>query len=522
MAEMVMDRTDEMDIFVHPRSGAVYFELEDYVSDCVVQLSDPNPLPENGMSTLSVAEPVIEHLTDSGTSREHFWYTLDYLKYIYVDPSPDPASTVRDERDARRNFVADVIYGVQKWAIENDDRAMSADVTKLTCDLMEQDIIFGADDYGEGPHAVNRILAASLQNVVAKQAADISLYDSDEGLEDKDIPRWFDVDDILRMRDCLSCALMADKLNLSEMTTVRFLLQSYGLDSEKLLDTWTYGFFDGSPEAPVNTVIKDNLHRIVTIEARRFGISKRLFDSRNIQCFARLSPEFLLYLDDPHKRPVRAGIFTATFDASVVGEAFNDPAMYDRLLREVRAAGHDLEYFEYASVQERDWCDSQARGLGIVHVLRQEHSDPIQGKIVQLGGQGRQDSVYHVGNMKVFQSELIKARYKGVRSLAWFGCGVALDGGLVDTLTSILRGVSVRGLTRSTGVDSSYSANGGFYMKKNKKRTPAPIFHDKSGRSRMPTWVADQLDPPIVERVRYADEVEEAMRYGDAVMRSVL
>lgn len=434
-----------------------------YISASIGLLSEPNPSP-GWPTTTELAGPIVASLLVSELSdieqRETRAVIIDALRGAYMPLSENPASGGEiNPCQASRNLVTTVMLEAQRVAFANNDQALSAAIVRLACELIEQE---AASDARRSP----RLLATVLQAVVVKQTQAEGGMQVDDDLQTQ-AASWLGPEDKKLVHNALGRALCAETLYL-DGPTINFLLEGYGLKPDVLIDAWNIGFKNFYPYAAPNDVVKENLQRIVTVERMSPGISRRLHESaRKLRCFARLSPEFLLYLDKkkPCHKP-RGVFFVATYDWN---GAFMGPEYYDEVLQDAQREGCEIELFEFASTAELAACEEWVADYyaNVRSTKYDWHSDE---ESARFGGP--KTEVYRVDNVRRNQDH-IRRLHRNAVSVAVRGCKSGVNGGMADTLAEVIRrGVRVEGLSHNMRVATTFSYEDGFRLWKVQQAAP--------------------------------------------------
>lgn len=472
-----------------------------YIAACLDITQNPSPFPDQP-STAELSSPVVQDLIAADG-----WYRqalIETLQESYNTTQPDAAADGEMNRNlASRNFVSDVIWRAQRWALDHDDQNLSAQMIDLTCTLINKDFENGS------ARRVDHLLVYSLQSAVTKIMSNSLASD----LESK---QWMPENSESELFEILISLLMIDKIDLRKRSTINFILTRFGFDPKQMLAAWQNGFNNDQrsyTEDLHEDVIDRNVKQIIFIEAAEPGCARRLNQERKIKCFARLSPEVLLYLDsNKSKIGEAAAIFTATYDYN---DAFERPDDFFRLLNEIVSSGHVLEYYECDSKESMKECEKRLRERRpqIHSILRLAHS---AAELMRLNAGSAEGSCYAAEDL-LNDSGWVSKFHEGVKSIALMGCSLGKHGKFADVLAHIVRGgIRISGISLAASANVKYTRKNGFEL--------FDVIPTEIPKKRLVKRIFDRIlasvngEPVITVRRRYSDE-EEEFRHLDSVER---
>lgn len=514
MTEVVKEPASSTLLLTSPISGEVV-TADSYLSDCVMVLSDPYPLPESPRSD-DCAAPLAEGLMSLPENEQNGLFAV--LDRAYLPLGGDRAlDEPMNEGWARRGLVSEAVSQVHRSALAAGNSKLSAQAARLACRLIDEDLLFNEAGL-LSRQALTHGLDQRLLGVV-RSAASGQVGQSGDSMPPATGQEWIFSEDLDQARDVLVGCLEIPSFYPSQ-AEASFMLKQYGLDPAVFLKAWSVGY--GDPYPSDGWVIKENLQVIANIETHRPGVAKRLFEDRMVRCFARGSELFWWYLDNPasitfqgatpeerrRKTGKCAAIFVATYDHN---NALYRPREFDDVLVQIMKAGDHLEYFECANNSERRVCEERLleRNPDIYSVLDIYHSSGFRRV---LGEKGAEGADYTVEDMYAEQ-DWLKKLYATVGNVAMLGCSTLVPEGLASMQASILRargGIKVHGLGRPAAATFLYDkAEDGFRLKSLETRHSRRMA--RGGRMSIQASVQRIMTPDTGHYERFSDEIEDEL-----------
>ncbi len=464
-------------IIVRPEFAEQTAGVYSYVEGCIGLLADAHPGPDRATAS-ELAMPIIDELeTAPMTSFGRHDNVAEALRKAY-HPAYSTSWLLDDRWShwAGRELTTAVLAGAQQRAFETNNRALTAEVTGLVCDLAERNV--AVQDANINPDRIDSRLITILQRTVAKQMAEwFQTALPDEVVDYAPLP-WIESCDAGRVRDLLAGALLVDKLDLAETSTVDFLLEQYQLDPAEMKAAWAMGYsFNDAGVTPVS-IVRDNLQRIATVEKIQPGSAKWLHDNKGIRCFTRISPELAeyLYLGPDYEFTETASVTTGTFDNLSTFLFLDDPGTLDRLRTQVAAAGRRFDYREVACFEEWLVNEFAAGANSTVHKIFAVHSNDETARLGDpVMGPGFEHFLITADDLLAFEPQIREAN-RHVRAVRWFACMSAIKdafGGVYGRI--VTDRVSNDGLSGIGGVFLNYNKDEGFVLTKNRRGRPAPL-----------------------------------------------